>query len=189
MKKSTTKNFALLFFIFISILKSNIAVATHVSGGEFTYTSLGANQYKVVLINYWDCTAFDPGTILSVTANNTCGLSSVTFNVNLDTAYSISQVCSSALTTCDGGTLPGYKKNVYSAVVTLPGVCTQWTFEHNSCCRNTSINIDTQPGYTFYATLNNLIAPTNNSPYFTSQPLPKLNSSVFPKSPSLNRDS
>lgn len=172
MKKSTTKNFALLFFIFISILKSNIAVATHVSGGEITYTSLGANQYKVVLINYWDCTAFDPGTSLAVTANNTCGLSSVNFTVSLDTAYSISQVCPSALTTCNGGTLPGYKKNVYSAVVTLPGVCNQWTFEHISCCRNTSININTQPSYTFYATLNNLIAPTNNSPYFTSQPLP-----------------
>lgn len=176
MKKSTTKNFALLFFIFILILKSNIGVASHVSGGEITYTSLGANQYKVVLINYWDCGSFDPGTSQSVFANNTCGLASINFFVSLDTAYEVSQICPSSLslTTCNGGALPGFKKSVYSAIVTLPGACSQWTFEHTSCCRNTSINVTTQPSYTFYATLNDSIAPANNSPYFTSQPLPYL---------------
>lgn len=162
-----------LVILFSSLPK--FVTASHVSGGEITYTSLGGNQYKVVLVNYWDCSAFDPGTSLSVTANNTCGLASVSFTVALDSALEISQICPSSLnqTSCTaGGTLPGNKKNVYSAIVTLPGVCSLWTFEHTSCCRNTSINVTTQPSYTFYATLNNVIAPTNNSPYFTSQPLP-----------------
>jgi gliding motility-associated-like protein len=151
-----------------------VSKASHVSGGEVNYTSLGGNQYKVQLILYWDCASFDPGTTALMTATNTCGLATVNFTVNLDTAYEVSQVCPSSVssTRCNGGTLPGNKKNVYSAIVTLPGACSVWTFEHTSCCRNVSNNVPSQPSYTFYATLNNLVAPDNNSPYFTSQPLP-----------------
>lgn len=148
--------------------------ASHVSGGEVTYTYLGNNQYKIQLALYWDCGSFDPGTTAAMTATNTCGLATINFTVNQDTAYEVSQICPSSInsTTCNNGTLPGNKKNVYSAIVTLPGACNMWTFEHTSCCRNISNNVPTQPSYTFYATLNNLDAPANNSPYFTSQPLP-----------------
>jgi hypothetical protein len=98
----------------------------------------------------------------------------VNITANIDTTYEISQICPASIntTTCNGGSLPGYKKNVYSAIVTLPGACSNWSFEHTSCCRNISVNVPSQPSYTFYATLNNLNAPGISSPNFTSQPLP-----------------
>ncbi|MCK6648999.1 MAG: hypothetical protein L6Q66_05040, partial [Bacteroidia bacterium] len=169
----TKKIFILLLVLSLGIFSKSVH-ASHVSGGEVTYSYVGPNQYQVNLILYWDCGSFDPGTSQTMTATNTCGLASVNFTVNLDTAYEISQICPSSLnqTTCGTGSLPGNKKNVYSAIVTLPGACTLWTFEHTSCCRNVSTNVPTQPSYTFYATLNNVAAPTNNSPYYTSQPLP-----------------
>ena len=148
--------------------------ASHVSGGEVRYESLGANQFKVTLVLYWDCASFDPGTTAQMATLNNGGFTDLNFTVNLDTAYEISQVCPTAVTTCNGGTIPGNKKNIYSAVVTLPGQCTQWTFFHNSCCRNISINAPNYDSYTFYATLNNLAAPNDNSPFFTSRPLPYL---------------
>ncbi|MDF2437202.1 MAG: hypothetical protein K0Q95_1578 [Bacteroidota bacterium] len=167
------------FFIFLNLffslfIFSNVLKASHVSGGEVSYTSLGGNQYKVQLILYWDCASFDPGISASMYTTNSCGLPDLNFTVNLDTTYEVSQVCTSSMssTTCSGGTLPGNKKNVYSAIVTLPGACAQWTFEHESCCRNITANAPTQDSYTFYATLNSVAAPNNNSPYFTSQPLP-----------------
>ena len=153
-----------------------IASASHVSGGEVTYQNVGPNQFKVILVNYWDCASFDPGPSLQMATTNNGGFADLNFTVNLDSAIEISQLCPSSLanSTCNGGTLPGNKKNVYSAIITLPGQCSLWTFYHTSCCRNISINAPNYDSYTFYATLNNLVAPTNNSPYFTSQPLPYL---------------
>jgi gliding motility-associated-like protein len=167
-------SFAFLLFLFIVLPGKSFA--SHVSGGEVTYTSLGGNQYKVELILYWDCGSFDPGTSQSMNTTNSCNLTNLNFTVDLDTTYEVSQVCPSSInsTTCNGGSLPGNKKNVYSAIITLPGGCSQWTFYHESCCRNISTNVPTQPSYTIYATLNNQAAPNNNSPYFTSQPLPYL---------------
>ncbi len=153
-----------------------IATASHVSGGEVTYENVGANQFKVILVLYWDCASFDPGPTAQMGTTNNGGFVDLNFTVNLDSAVEISQLCPSSMasSTCNGGTIPGNKKNVYSAVVTLPGLCSLWTFFHNSCCRNISINAPNYDSFTFYATLNNLVAPTNNSPYFTSQPLPYL---------------
>ena len=165
-----------IFIFLFLLLGQKLANASHISGGEVTYTSLGNNQYKVILTIYWDCGQYDPGTTESITADNTCGLASVTFTVNRDTTYEVSQICPNSIgqTTCNGGTLPGNSKNIYSAIVTLPGACSQWTFELNGCCRNISTNVVNADfdDYDFYATLNNADAPNNNSPYFTSQPLP-----------------
>ncbi len=151
-----------------------IASASHVSGGEVTYKNVGPNQFKVILTNYWDCASFDPGASQQMATTNNGGFADLNFTVNLDTSYEISQVCPTATTTCNGGTIPGNKVNVYSAVITLPGACTLWTFFHTSCCRNIAINAPNFDSFTFYATLNNIAAPANNSPYFTSQPLPYL---------------
>ncbi|MCE3279084.1 MAG: gliding motility-related protein [Bacteroidetes bacterium] len=163
----------LVFFILFFLAAKTIN-ASHVSGGEVTYSHISGNQYKVQLVLYWDCASFDPGTTAAMVANNSCGLASVNIIANLDTAYEVSQICPTSInsTTCNGGSLPGFKKNVYSALVSLPGACNNWSFEHTSCCRNITVNVPSQPSYTFYAKLNNQDAPTNNSPVFTSQPLP-----------------
>jgi len=163
--------------LFISAF-STISNASHISGGEVTYKSLGGLQYKVIVTLYWDCSAFDPGTTVSMETFNNGGFPDQFFTANMDSTSEISQLCPSSIgnSTCNGGILPGNKRNCYSAIITLPGVCSQWTFSTvTTCCRNSSTNA---PGsgesFIIYATLNNLVAPNNNSPYFTSQPLPYL---------------
>jgi gliding motility-associated-like protein len=172
MKKIITV-FALVCFLLPFQLK-----ATHVSGGEVTYTYLGSNQYKVQLVLYWDCGALATlGPTALMTATNTCGLGTINFTATRDTVFEVSQVCPGSLnsTKCNGGTLPGNKKNVYSAIVTLPGACNNWTFEHTSGDRNQSNNLlGNTNAYCFYAKVNNSTATGNNSPFFTSQPLPYL---------------
>ncbi len=173
MLKKLTQLFAIV--VLLSAIPK-IASASHVSGGEVRYENVGVNQFKVTLVLYWDCASFDPGPTAQMGTTNNGGFTDLNFTVNLDTAFEVSQLCPSSMSssTCNGGTIPGNKKNVYSAVVTLPGQCSNWTFFHTSCCRNISINAPNYDSFTFYATLNNLVAPTNNSPYFTSQPLPYL---------------
>lgn len=166
-----------LFAALILLLTiSSTSKASHVSGGEVTYKSMGGMQFKVMLVLYWDCSAFDPGTTAQMQTTNNGGFADQFFTVNMDSTSEISQLCPSSMmqSTCNGGILPGNKRNCYSAIITLPGACTQWTFWHTSCCRNNSTNVPLNPSYTFYATLNNIAAPLNNSPYFTSQPLPYL---------------
>ncbi len=165
---------ALLLLIAILFASVPTARASHESGGEITYKSLGGLQYKVSLALYWDCSAFDPGPTVQMATFNNGGFVDLNFTVTLDTAYEVSQLCAASLSssTCNGGTLAGHKKNVYSGVVTLPGTCTIWTFYHNSCCRNLAINAPNYDSFTFYATLNNFNFLNNNSAYFTSMPLP-----------------
>ncbi len=157
---------------------STIANASHISGGEVTYKSMGGMQYKVIVTFYWDCSAFDPGTTVSMQTFNNGGFNDQFFTVNMDSTSEISQLCPSSLgnSTCNGGILPGNKRNCYSAIITLPGVCSQWTFATiSTCCRNSSTNAPgSAESFILYATLNNQAAPNNNSPYCTSQPLPYL---------------
>lgn len=168
--------FSIVLAIVLLITFSQKANASHVSGGEVTYKSMGGMQYKIILTLYWDCAAFNPGLGASMQTTNNGGFVDQFFTVNLDSTVEISEYCVSSManTICNGGTLPGNKKNVYSAIITLPGACSNWTFYHLSCCRNISVNSPISDSYAFYATLNNLSAPLHNSPYFTSQPMPTL---------------
>ncbi len=160
MKKS------LLSLLAIAFTVSFTAKAAHVSGGEVNYQHISGNQYKIILNLFWDCSVFDPGTSQVMTANSSCGLTIPSFTVNIDSTVDVSSFCSSTSTTCNGGALPGMKKNIYSALVNLPGTCSDWRFEHTNCCRSTSINLSSTPSYDFYAILNNAINSGNNSAYF-----------------------
>ncbi len=154
------------------ILFSSVSFASHISGGEVSYQSVGVNQFKVTLALYWDCQGINPGNTASMNTTNACALTDMNFTVNLDTTYEVSQLCPSVLSTCSGGSAPGMNKNIYSAIITLPGGCTNWTFVHTSCCRNTITNAPNGDSYSYYATLNSVAAPFNDSPYFTSLPFP-----------------
>jgi gliding motility-associated-like protein len=167
---------------FLSFLLVSISTyASHISGGEITYISLGNNQYEVHYTVYWDCTGgFNPGSSQSISVDGCLGSQNVTLNQSPLTpgdGVDISQICASATSTCNGGTINGNNMIDYVGIVTLPGGCTDWVFSYNTCCRNGLIvnldNPDVADVYA-YALLNNLNAPNNNSPVFTAQPLPYL---------------
>ncbi|MES2138698.1 MAG: gliding motility-associated C-terminal domain-containing protein [Bacteroidota bacterium] len=171
------KKIILIALTFTLLLAQNVK-ASHISGAEITYNYIGNNQYRINLKLYWDCSdGFDPGASQTIDLTSTCG-----GNLSLDVEQTnpggtdISQLCPSASSTCSGGNTPGMNMNEYTDTITLSS-CDTWTMSWNSCCRNQVIsNLQNPDNFGMYAEaiLNSVTAPGNNSPYFTSQPLPYL---------------
>lgn len=162
--------------------------ATHVTGGDITYTCIGPNQYLVTMSLFRDCSGSTLTTTVGLTLTNDCGLGNPALTLTLqnplggnctsgiaaDCASEVSQLCSSQMinSTCNGGTLPGMEEYVYTGIVTLPGACDSWTFAYNLCCRNTTVNVSGQPNFEIETTMNSQTDGCNNSPVCTSQPIP-----------------
>ncbi|MGZ4033693.1 MAG: hypothetical protein ACXVP4_02415, partial [Bacteroidia bacterium] len=173
MKKITTITFFLLSFLFTQSAK-----ASHIAGGDLSYVCLGGNQYQLNLNLFVDCLGFDPGVTQTITCTSSCG-GSVTASVNVTNpgGTEISQLCPSmiGMSTCSGGTLPGMWVFHFTGTVTLAPPCDTWTMSWTTCCRNAAIlNLVTPSSFGSYiqATLNSATAACNNSPTFTSQPIP-----------------
>lgn len=159
-----------IFFVFVSN-----SFASHVMGGDITYTCLGGNQYQVTLTLYRDCAGITIGTTpQSVNFTSSCG----TFDASLDwvSTTDVSQVCPTQATTCNGGTIPGTEQYIFTGVVTLPP-CADWIMNWDVCCRNDGITNITTPGSQdlyVQSTLNNIAGGCNNSPQFLALPTPYL---------------
>mgnify|MGYP003634266883 FL=1 len=174
----------LLSIISLSWLLPSTASATHIAGGEITYAHLGNDSFLVTMTLYRDCSGVGMSSSMNIRINSSC---TGTQNLNLPLQNSggseVSQICPSQinLSTCNGGSLPGMQKYIYSAIIQLSTHCSDYTFSYRQCCRNTAVNI---PGGTnFYyidATLNSTLYPNNSSPEYTAPPIPYvcLNQSV-----------
>lgn len=164
-------------FLVIFLMASSFATASHISGGDFNITCLGNGQYLINLNLYRDCSGITMPTTADLNINSSCGNADITANLLNAGGTEISQLCPSVLdsSTCHppNGTLPGMELYIYQATVTLPP-CSDWVIEWNTCCRNNTVNVPTSngDGTSLVATLDNAIAPCNNSPVFTAQPIP-----------------
>lgn len=164
----------ILSFAILFAFTSN-SFATHVMGADITYTSVGGNDYLVTLTLYRDCSGSTVGTTAqTINLSSSCS----TFTASLDwvSTNNVSQVCASALTTCNGGTLPGTEQYIFTGIVTIPP-CTDWLMSWSLCCRNDGITNLSLPGsQDLYVetTMNNILAPANNSPQFLALPTPYL---------------
>ncbi|MCW3084682.1 MAG: hypothetical protein JWP12_2048 [Bacteroidetes bacterium] len=165
--------------LFVFSLVPEISKASHVAGGEITYTCLGGNQYQVNLNLFIDCAGFNPGAQQTINFTSSCG-GSTTLNVDVSAATTngleISQLCPAqiSMSTCNGGTLPGMWLFNYTGVVTLSPACDTWTMSWSVCCRNSAITNVSSGSSNYYieATLNSATAACNSSPEFTAQPIP-----------------
>lgn len=168
----------MLMLFAASTFKAN---ATHVAGADLTYKDLGNNNYEVTLTYYRDCAGSMPGNAENLNVSSaSCGFNfNATLNVISGTGNEITFPCNSSASTCSGGSSFGVQKWSYSAIVNLPGVCSDWVFSWNRCCRNCAItttvhgNCQGEPESNFYleAKLNNLNVAGNNSPTFTENPV------------------
>jgi gliding motility-associated-like protein len=164
----------LFTLITLGILTGGTVQASHISGGEIYWDCIGPNEYTITLILYRDCAGIPVGNTETVTINSPCGSQTVT--VTSPGGTEISQLCDAELpnSTCNGGTLPGIEEYVFTGTVTLTP-CDSWTMSWTQCCRNSAVanltNPDVQDTY-IEATLNNLIAPCDDSPEFTNEPIP-----------------
>lgn len=157
------------------------ASATHISGADITYKWISGNTYQLSLTLYRDCAGIAAPATAAVTYSSvSCGRN---LSINLTkvpgTGQEISHTCSTAVTTCSGGTLAGIQKYEYVGNVTLPANCSDWVFGYAICCRNCAIttlsyspnNCNGVPGTYVEATLNNLVVPNNTAPTFTNIPV------------------
>jgi len=160
--------------LFIGIAKT--INASHVQGGNITYTCLGGNQFEVTLALYRDCAGVAAPISVSINRRSiTCGVNANFVLTKIaGTGIEVTPICPTTATQCTGGTLPGVQEYIYKGIVILPP-CSDWVLSYSLCCRNSSINTIVSPAsQNMYieATLNNLAFPCNDSPTFTNRPVP-----------------
>jgi len=164
-----------------------VARATHIYGGELLYKNVSGNTYLVTLTLYGDCSAA-PSVFQSLAVatpeiaikNN--GSPFLLIDLTLDSSKDVSPVCPSEIsnTSCNGGTLPGVVRYVYSALTVLVP-SSDWTLVYQgylngatNAGRSSQITNINNPGNTIMyleAHLNNLNGP-NSSPVYSTVPTP-----------------
>ncbi len=176
-----------LTVLFISLIISNIN-ASHSVGADLTYTCVDGDTYKITLTFYRDCVSDTqaPGTNGDFPGINIRSAScdfetdiSLTPVTNSDgtLATEISPICDGQLanSTCNGGQLQGVEQYTYTGIYTFPEKCKDWILSYSLCCRNAAIsNSPNADNFDLYleSLLNNLNAECNNSPVFTTPPVP-----------------
>ena len=168
----------LLFILTIFIVGfTKISNATHIAGGDISYQCVGQDSFLITVNLFRDCAAtLGAPPTGNMTFTSTCG-GSVTANLVKQTSFEISQLCPTELanSTCNGGPRPGMEQHIYSGIVVLSAPCNVWTMSWTDCCRNNLIDNLTNPltvGTHLYATMYSGVDSCNNSPTFTSQPIP-----------------
>ncbi|MCW5899457.1 MAG: gliding motility-associated C-terminal domain-containing protein [Flavobacteriales bacterium] len=157
----------LCFTLLAALCSSPAARADHYSGGSITYECLGGNFYRISLHTYVNC---DGAAVIPQTINfsNNCGVNfTLTNQVNVFNEE-VSPVCDAQLpnTTCNGGTLPGFRYYRYEVELFL-SPCNAWNISWSLCCRNASNNLTFVTGMYVNATLNNTGGLCDTSPQLT----------------------
>ncbi|MEO1448897.1 MAG: gliding motility-associated C-terminal domain-containing protein, partial [Bacteroidota bacterium] len=156
------------------------ARATHAMGADLRYECLNGDTYRITLTIYRDCLGSpltDQQNIAFESAS--CGVARFIEQANRVSINEISPLCPAQQpnSTCNGGIFPGVEEHVYELVYTLPQNCVDWRISWQLCCRNFAItNSVITPNTRIYieSYLNNLTVTCNNSPYFTTLPVPYL---------------
>ena len=160
------------FILLMALLLSGFvfqAKASHLMGGDFRVIWLGGNDYDITLTLYRDCSGIAMPTDVSIAFNSAATNFSVVFP--LSSFSDITPVCSGTTTNCGGGSLFGYQKYIYSKQITLAPA--EWTISYHTCCRNPCNSLITASAQAFYIyfTFNPALAPGNQPPYFTADPV------------------
>ena len=174
----------LTVFLLLLTFMSKESKATHAAGGELIYEWISDSTWRVIAKFYKDCapgTAGEP-TSMTLCYFNTCNnIQALTKDMPKSANWPAAGVpvnpgCPNFATTCNGGTLTGYREFWYETTVTLPERCNKWTLYTSVNARNNAINNLDNPGsQSLYlqAELNNTITnPYNTSVYFTNKPVP-----------------
>jgi len=169
-----------LLIITILLAGFSNTFASHIPGGNLTWTCTGnPNEYIVTMQLFVSCPS-TLGTSYNATATNSCGLPNPNLNLTqVGTQQNVSQICPADslqgdCATGSSGGIPGVWMYTYSATVTLAGPCNTWDFAFDLCCRDASTNTNngSSNNMYFHSGMNSQTAPCDNSPYVTAQPIP-----------------
>src|SRR3954466_5873055 len=108
------------FVILLLCSSTKQAFATHSMGTDLTYKCLGGNTYEITLTFYRDCFGIPaPNNVTISMKSASCGYNlSFTIYPIAGTGQEISPTCSSAVTTCHGGSFTGIQEWVYKGIYT-----------------------------------------------------------------------
>lgn len=175
----TTKLNRCLLALMLAIGLSFTSVkASHSMAADITYTCIGNGQYLMQLQFFRDCGGITPAGTYSLTyASAICGVDASIQLSQQGLPVDVTPVCASASSNCGGGGGSfGIEQWTYSGIVTLPAGCgTDWIFEWSTCCRNgaiTTLSGASSQNFYVFSTLDNTVAPCNNSPVFVNDPTP-----------------
>lgn len=173
------KVFPYLVICLFSFCFTTESYASHAVGADLSYTCLGGNQYEFQLAFYRDCDGIPAPTSPLITISSASCVQQTSLTMTLESVSEVSDLCNAQIpnSSCNGGTLPGVEEHLFTGVFTLPANCSDWVISYSLCCRNVLITNSQNPQtYALYveSTLNNIAAPCNSSPFFTTRPVPYL---------------
>lgn len=152
--------------------------ATHILGGEMSYTYLGNDNYQVTLRLYRDCgpsntnnTALDATAAIGIFNSNGLLVNTVHFNLPMETTMPV--VVDNPCLTAPPSICT--KQGIYTGVVHLPAGMGAYTLSYQRCCRSPSvINLNNNPssqGMTCTVTVPDpTVSGPNSSPTFADDP-------------------
>lgn len=164
-----------LIILILTITGVKDLQATHATGADLTYQSLGNGVYRMTFTLYRDCYGISaPFSQMLYYSSASCNIinEAEMFRVP-GTGIEITHPCSAAASTCQGGSVAGIQEWKYIADVTLPVRCADWHFFTSVSNRNAAITTILNPDdYALYveAFLNNTTSE-NNSPTFSNAPI------------------
>ena len=170
MKKALSRSLLLLLLLFVS----NNVKATHLVGGEITYSRDSTGAYQVSLTMYRDCSGIGfPGGVFVDMYDASTGS---TLSWGYFSGGTVSTVPNSINAACVTN-VPNFcvEKRVYSGTINYTSATPNGVrFEYSTCCRNSSISNITFPGstgMTWECTLYpGAIGTINSSPVFSVDP-------------------
>jgi hypothetical protein len=179
MKRSNYNFIFSVFIFFLALGFTNPTSASHLMGGNITYTHLGGDQYAINLSLFRDCTGISLLNTATVNVTSSvCGVNNVAMTL-VGSPIDVTPLCPSQLgnSPCSGGTgIYGVEEWIYRGILTLPASCANANdilLSWSDCCRNPGITTLTTPasdGIYLYATLDNSLVGNNNSPAFNNNP-------------------
>lgn len=151
---------------------STLLFAEHLPGGSITYECLGNNTYTITLTLFRECTG-EPMVPQDLRFSNDCGVVFTLSDLVAQEVADVSPLCPSEAenSSCNGGTLLGIQAHTYRQTLFL-SPCNAWTIAWSTCCRQSSVNVQGNPGLYIEARLNNQNELCNNSPVITDQGIP-----------------
>lgn len=160
------------FFLLLLIFQSQSIQATHIMGGDLTYTCLGSDTYMMQLRLIRDCNGIPLGNQATINLTSpTCGTQTMTVNLLVGYPLVVTPICANEPDACVSGTgTYGMHEYVYKAPITLTGcwaTASDITFSWESCCRSNAISTVTGTPATYLKVdLDASLSPCNNSPDF-----------------------
>ncbi|MCB0758525.1 MAG: PKD domain-containing protein [Flavobacteriales bacterium] len=152
--------------------------ATHILGGEMSYTYLGNDNYQVTLRLYRDCgpantnnTALDPQAAIGIFNSNGVLVNTVHFNLPSESTMPV--VVTNPCLTAPPSICT--KQGIYTGTIHLPSGTGGYTLAYQRCCRSPAvININNNPnpqGMTCTVQVPDpAVTGPNSSPNFADDP-------------------